>query len=471
MDFYLSAWEIAKRAPLLVAPENRAKYRNQVQAGFGLYLDMYTNDEKSYWYFGPINGSRLNHLRTNFHQASSASDQYCWVYGEKFRWIKWDWNLKDRDAPTWEEQLPGFARTLALITDPIEGSRRILDEGLAEGTLVNLVSNPDCSPLKQGELKHAAADWTAGNLPEGWSFWRRDEKEGDFGLDTSKGFGDSYSARATGVDDGCFIVRIPVVPGNAYLVECYTVGEGNPNLRARWQKEGKWVVPNKDVMISYDKRVNTSQWRRAVGVVDVPPEADSLILLMATRLAPNQTAWFDKPGIYLLQEQVEHLSERTTKNMESQEVFMKQAIELASEGVLQNYGGPFGAIVVKDGKIVGRGHNRVTSTNDPTAHAEVMAIRDACKNLNTFLLTDCDLYTSCEPCPMCFGAIYWAHIKRVYFSATRDTASDFGFDDGLIYREVALPSENRRVQFIPLLPEQGVGPFQIWNKKQNKIEY
>jgi len=157
--------------------------------------------------------------------------------------------------------------------------------------------------------------------------------------------------------------------------------------------------------------------------------------------------------------------------METKEAFMNQAIALASEGVLKNYGGPFGAIVVQDGIVVGRGQNRVTSTNDPTAHAEVMAIRDACKNLNTFLLTDCDLYASCEPCPMCFGAIYWAHIKRVYFSATRHTASHFGFNDGLIYCEVALPIENRQVQFIPLLPEQGVVPFQIWDTKQNRIEY
>lgn len=299
-DFYLSAWEIAKCAPMLVAPENRAKYRNQVQAGFGLYLDMYTNDEKSPWYFGPLNGSRLNHLRANFRQARRASDQYCWIYGEKYRWITWDWKLKDRDAATWEEQLPGFERALALLADPDGVGRQILDEGVTQGTLVNLVTNPDCSPLKQGELKNAAEDWTAGNLPEGWSFWRYDPKQGDFGLDTGKGLGDTCSARATGVSDGCFIVRIPAAPGNTYIVEGYAAGEGNPVLRARWQKEGKWVVPNKDVMVNYDKSQDPSQWRRAVGFVDVPPEADSLVLLMLTGLAPNQTAWFDKPGIYLL---------------------------------------------------------------------------------------------------------------------------------------------------------------------------
>ncbi len=299
-DFFMSAWEIARCAPMLVAPENRAKYRNQVQAGFGLYLDMYTNDEKSPWYFGPLNGSRLNHLRANFRQARRASDQYCWIYGEKYRWIKWDWKFKDRDAATWEEQLPGFERALALLADPDGVGRQILDEGVANGTLVNLVTNPDCSPLEKGELKDAAADWTAGNLPEGWSFWRYDEKQGSFGLDTGKGFGDTYSARATGVSNGCFIVRIPAAPGNTYIIEGYAAGEGSPSLRARWQKEGKWVVPNKDIIVTHDKSQDPSQWRRAIGVVDVPPEADSLILLMGINLAPNQTAWFDKPGIYLL---------------------------------------------------------------------------------------------------------------------------------------------------------------------------
>ena len=300
-DFYKSAWEIAKRAPTLVAPENRVKYSKQVQVGFGLYLDMYTNDETSRWYFGPLDGSRLNHLRANFSQACHASDQYCWVYGEKYRWIKWDWKFKDRDAPTWEEQLPGFEHALALIADPDRVCRQLLDEGLAQGTLVNLVTNPDCSPLQKGELKDDAADWTAGNLPEGWSFWRFDEKQGDFGLDTSKGLGDNYSARATGVRNGCFIVRIPAAPGNTYLVEGYAVGEGSPYLRARWQKEGKWVVPDKDVIVYFDKSQDPSQWRQAIGLANVPPEADSLILLMGMGLGPNQTVWFDKPGIYHLQ--------------------------------------------------------------------------------------------------------------------------------------------------------------------------
>ena len=123
--------------------------------------------------------------------------------------------------------------------------------------------------------------------------------------------------------------------------------------------------------------------------------------------------------------------------MEEHVLFIKQAIELAIEGVNQGDGGPFGAVVVKDGVIVGRGNNAVTSSNDPTAHAEVMAIREACKTLGTFQLNGCILYTSCEPCPMCLGAIYWARLDKVYYSATRHVASYHGFDDSLIYDEVA----------------------------------
>lgn len=157
--------------------------------------------------------------------------------------------------------------------------------------------------------------------------------------------------------------------------------------------------------------------------------------------------------------------------MNEHEKFMDEAINLAVEGVMAGDGGPFGAIVVKDGKIVGRGNNHVTSTNDPTAHAEVMAIRDACKNLNTFQLSGCVLYTSCEPCPMCFGAIYWARLDKVYYSANRHMASYHGFDDSFIYDEVNLSFDRRRIPFIHVSPEKGVVPFREWDNKENKVKY
>ena len=129
--------------------------------------------------------------------------------------------------------------------------------------------------------------------------------------------------------------------------------------------------------------------------------------------------------------------------------FMREAIKLATEAVNSGQGGPFGAVVVKEGEIVGRGNNKVTTTNDPTAHAEVTAIREACKNLNTYQLEDCEIYTSCEPCPMCLGAIYWARPKIVYFGCTKKDAAEIDFDDDFIYKEIALSNEERKIPFVP----------------------
>jgi guanine deaminase len=157
--------------------------------------------------------------------------------------------------------------------------------------------------------------------------------------------------------------------------------------------------------------------------------------------------------------------------MEKDETFMEQAIQLAIEGVMKGKGGPFGAIVVKDGKIVGRGNNSVTSTDDPTAHAEVMAIREACKNLKSFQLNGCVLYTSCEPCPMCLGAIYWSRLDVVYYSASRHMASYHGFDDSFIYNEVNLPFDQRKIPFLQLSAEKGLMPFREWDKKDNRVDY
>lgn len=153
------------------------------------------------------------------------------------------------------------------------------------------------------------------------------------------------------------------------------------------------------------------------------------------------------------------------------EQFMREAIAQAQRGMDNLEGGPFGALVVRDGLIVGRGNNRVTSTNDPTAHAEVVAIRDACKNLNTFQLSDCILYTSCEPCPMCLGAIYWARPKQVFYGCTKQDAADIGFDDSFIYEEIKLPLPQRQIPLLPLLRDEAIGIFQAWSNKQDKLLY
>lgn len=151
--------------------------------------------------------------------------------------------------------------------------------------------------------------------------------------------------------------------------------------------------------------------------------------------------------------------------------FMEQAIALSVQGMENNEGGPFGAIVVKDGKIIGKGNNRVTLSNDPTAHAEVTAIRDACKTLGNFQLTGCTLYTSCEPCPMCLGAIYWARPDKVYFGSTRQTAADAGFDDDFIYREINVPPDSRKIPFQQILVEKADGAFRKWKDKEDKTPY
>src|ERR1700733_10892293 len=153
------------------------------------------------------------------------------------------------------------------------------------------------------------------------------------------------------------------------------------------------------------------------------------------------------------------------------EQFMRAAIRLSLSKMRANCGGPFGAVVVRRGRVVGRGWNQVTSTNDPTAHAEVTAIRDACRRLQTFQLDDCELYTSCEPCPMCLAAIYWARFRQVYYANTRQAAARIQFDDDLIYREVAKPVSKRIIPMKQLLRPEALKVFVEWQAKADKIRY
>ena len=151
--------------------------------------------------------------------------------------------------------------------------------------------------------------------------------------------------------------------------------------------------------------------------------------------------------------------------------FMDKAIKKAIEGVLNNEGGPFGCVIIKEGKIIGSGNNRVTSTNDPTAHAEIIAIREACKNLNSFQLEDCILYSSCEPCPMCLGAIYWARPKKVYYACSKADAAKIGFDDAFIYKELNLENNKRSIPFEQIDRKKALNAFKAWEDKEDKIEY
>lgn len=151
--------------------------------------------------------------------------------------------------------------------------------------------------------------------------------------------------------------------------------------------------------------------------------------------------------------------------------FMEEAIRLAKEGVQNELGGPFGAVVVQDGRIIGRGQNRVLKEEDPTAHAEMVAIREACRHLQHFQLTGCTIYTSCEPCPMCLGAIYWARPNRIVYACSREDASELGFDDGFIYRELALPVQQRSMLSEQLMRPQALEAMQLWAEKEDKTAY
>lgn len=158
------------------------------------------------------------------------------------------------------------------------------------------------------------------------------------------------------------------------------------------------------------------------------------------------------------------------KTTEQDKAFMREAIRLADESV-KNGGGPFGAVIVKDGEIIAGRSNSVTLDNDPTAHAEVNTIREACRKLGTFDLSDCVIYTSCEPCPMCLGAIYWSRLGRVYYANTKKDAADIDFADDFIYKELEQREEHRSVPFIPMLRNEALKTFRAWKTKQDKVEY
>ncbi len=156
--------------------------------------------------------------------------------------------------------------------------------------------------------------------------------------------------------------------------------------------------------------------------------------------------------------------------MNQKNKYMLRAIDLSINSANTD-GGPFGCVIVKENKIISEGSNKVTSSNDPTAHAEVVAIREACRKLNTFNLTGCDLYTSCEPCPMCLSAIYWSHVDNIFYANTRNDAKNINFDDSLIYSEISKKIEDRKIPMKQMLRNEALKAFEIWDKKKDKIEY
>lgn len=156
---------------------------------------------------------------------------------------------------------------------------------------------------------------------------------------------------------------------------------------------------------------------------------------------------------------------------EKDSIYLRQAIALGRQGVEEGNGGPFGCVIIRNGEVVGEGCNGVTSTNDPTAHAEIVAIRDACQHLGDYQLNECTVYASCEPCPMCLGALYWARPARVVYASTREDAAEAGFDDDFIYREIGLADNKRKIPFEHLTEASAAGLFALWKEKGNKRLY
>lgn len=293
-DFYLAAWRIHNRALALVAPENRQKYRLQVLAGFGLYLDMYTNEKDSPWYFEELDGSRLNRLRFNFAQALDAAQEYIWVYGEKMDWIKWQGAGRD-NRPTWEEKLPGFTDILGRVRDQGAWAAKRVEQMRAAGTLSNCLSSGSCA-LPQADM---ADGFYADKLPTGWWQWQHETKRrGKFGTAVGKGLGDRFSLAVLDAEHGCFSSKTKVKAGELYAVEAFTQG-ANSSISISWQLNGKWNWSIPTVKLRFDHGEQDG-WKRTFGVVEVPVGADTLALMLNVKQEVGQKTWFDNVSLLRL---------------------------------------------------------------------------------------------------------------------------------------------------------------------------
>ena len=291
-DFYLSVWRAQNKALSLVEPENHVKYRMQVLAGFGLYLDMYTNPTNSPWYFGELEGSRLNHLRSNFAQALDAAQEYVWVYGEKMDWITWSGTAREKN-PTWEAKLPGFLATLGQLRNPRQWAEKELVRQRREGTLTNLLENSACVPA----MAEGADGFRKGELSPQWHFWQDEKKrQGTFGTETRKGQGDRFSLCAVGVENGCFLTSVKTAPGRQYVVEADAQGT-TPSVHIYWKRNGAWDWSLAGIPVSLGAP-GTAGWRHAFGLVEVPVGADELVLMLNVKQGTDERTWFDNAALY-----------------------------------------------------------------------------------------------------------------------------------------------------------------------------
>lgn len=288
----------------LVSPENRAKYRAQVQVGFGIYLDAYINPEGSPWYVDGKGGPRVERLRQNVASALRMADEYVWIYGEQGRWwpdakdwAKW---AGEQQFPPWPQVLPRADQMLAKARDPIAWARRQIQHG----QLINRARNGDFSAAAAAVNEQPAADWQAEGNPSGWSHWQEEQtSRGDFAWDREVGSAGRGSARMSGVDNGCFIQTYAVRPNEEYAiaVSIRARGRGAPYVLARWQTEaGKWTAWERDAQILPQKR--EGEWREYFGIARVPEGAGRLVLLLGVRgqFTAEDTVWFDDAQVYCL---------------------------------------------------------------------------------------------------------------------------------------------------------------------------
>lgn len=307
-DFYKLAWELFQVGAKVIEPENLTKFHRQYKMGFGLYLDMYVNSQNKFFYHAPTNGSRVATLLGNFTEALACADQYCWVYGERYSWIKWDCATELSKRPmavspeTWEDKLPGFLDSMKLIINEKKTLQNIYDKMAGTGKLANLVSNPKCIPNKAVKTTEGQPDWNTSLLPPGWAFWRAKPNEGKVCLDTSVRMGDSFSARVLGANNASFVHKLSmkVKPGQFYACEAFKKGGEQSYLRVRWMANNRWVINSGSVNIPFSAQKNKQGWQRAFGFVKVPPEVNELLLLVYTGLKPNETAWYSNPGVFLI---------------------------------------------------------------------------------------------------------------------------------------------------------------------------
>ncbi len=306
LDFYQSAYKIKERALRLVAPENQQKYRKQVQAGFGLYLDMYTNKPGAEWYFAGVNGDKLELLRKNFSQAMALTDEYCWVYGELFRWIDWDYQnlVIHKDHPkrplkqlTWDQKLPGTYLAMALIRDPDSTINSWYAENKAAGKLVNLVKNSDADASAAGEeIANPEQLFRDSKLPSGW-YIQYSNRNGNWKIDQKNRIDGKNSVYVSGTFGCNLVVKANVSGGKYYLVESSVKSNARPKMLVTWRKGGKAFAGNANTYLIYDEKINDG-FIRARGVVQAPEGADEMFIRMDGIFPYGKFASFAMPGVF-----------------------------------------------------------------------------------------------------------------------------------------------------------------------------